>query len=160
MESLIALGGILLRAIPTFLLVWFLYLYITRVFYRPLQETLRKRYEATGGLRVIAEGNLALTEQKTAQYEASLRAARADLYQQQEQERQKTLEQRAEILRQARRQAEETVARAKQEIQQDVAEAKGRLAAETEPMARSIIRAILEPGAPPAGPRARSEAVR
>ena len=158
MEPLIALGGILLRAIPTFLLVWFLYLYITRVFYRPLQETLRKRYEASGGLRVIAEGNLALTEQKTAQYESSLRAARAELYQQQEQERQKTLEQRAEILRQARRQAEETVARAKQEIQRDAEEAKGRLAAETEPMARSIIRAILEPGAPP--PRARSEAVR
>ena len=155
MQTLIALGGILLRAIPTFLLVWLLYLYVTRVFFRPLQETLRKRYEATGGLRKLAEGNVVTAEQKAAQYEESLRAARSELYQQQEQERQKALERRSEVLRRARQHAEETVAHAKQEIQQDVEEAKQRLAAESEPMARSIIHAILEPAASSSG---RSEA--
>jgi F0F1-type ATP synthase membrane subunit b/b' len=39
------------------------------------------------------------------------------------------------------------VARARQEIKGDVEEAKKRLAAETEPMAQSISRAILEPAA-------------
>ena len=151
MEPLIALGGILFRAIPTFLLVWLLYLYVTRVFFRPLKETLRKRYEATGGLRELAEGNVAMAERKAAQHEESLRAARSELYQQQEQERQKALERRAEVLRRARQQAEEMVAKAKQEMQQDVEEAKRRLAAESEPMARSIIRAILEPAASSSG---------
>lgn len=151
MEPLIALGGILFRAIPTFLLVWLLYLYVTRVFFRPLQETLRKRHEATGGLRATAEAKLATAERKAAQYEESLRAARTNLYQQQEQDRQKTLERRAEALRRARQQAEEMVARAKQEIQQDVEEAKRHLATESEPMARSIIRAILEPEASSSG---------
>ena len=155
MQPLIALGGILLRAIPTFLLVWLLYLYVTRVFFRPLQETLRKRYEATDGLRAAAEADVALAEQKAAQYEESLRAARSELYQQQEQERQKALEQRAAVLRQARQQAEEMVGKAKQDMQQDVEEAKQRLAAESEPMARSILRAILEPAASSSG---RSEA--
>lgn len=149
MEPLVALGEILLGAIPTFLLVWVLYWYVTRVFFRPLRETLRKRHEATAGLRAAAEANIAAAERKAAQYEASLRAARSELYEQQEQERQKAIEQRAELVRRARRQAEETTARAKREIEQDVAEAKQRLGAESDTIARSIIRAILEPSASP-----------
>ncbi|MGH9784742.1 MAG: ATP synthase F0 subunit B [Terriglobia bacterium] len=147
MEPLIALRGILLGAVPTFLLVWLLYWYVTRVFFRPLQETLQKRHQATEGLRAAAETNIAAAENKAAQYEESLRAARAELYQQQEQERQKAIEQRAEITRRARRQAEEMIAQARREFEQDAAEAKNRLAAESEAMARSIIRAILEPAA-------------
>ena len=145
MDPLTALGGILLGAIPTFLLVWLLYWYVTRVFFRPLQKTLQKRHEATEGLRAAAEANIAAAEHKAAQYEESLRAARSELYQQQEQERQKAIEQRAEIARRARRQAEELTAQAKREIEQDVADAQQRLAAESEALARSIIRAILEP---------------
>ena len=147
MEPLVALREILLGAIPTFLLVWVLYLYVTRVFFRPLQETLSKRHHATDGMREAAETSIAEAETKTAQYEESLQSARAELYQQQELERQKTIERRAEIVQRARTQAEEMVARARQEIEKDVEEAKKRLATETEPMAQSISRAILEPAA-------------
>ena len=147
MEPLVALGEILLGAIPTFLLVWVLYLYVTRVFFRPLQETLNKRHHATDGMREAAETSIAEAETKTAQYEESLQSARAELYQQQELERQKTIERRAEIVQRARTQSEEMVARARQEIGKDVEEAKKRLATETEPMAQSISRAILEPAA-------------
>ena len=160
MAPLIALGEILLGAIPTFLLVWALYLYVTRVFLHPLQGTLRKRHEATEGLRAAAAANIAAAERKAAQYEESLRAARVELYQQQEQERQKAIERRAEIVRRARRQAEETTARAKQELQQDAAEAKQRLEAESETMAHFIIRAILEPGASPARSPGQTEVAR
>jgi len=79
MAPLIALGEILLGAIPTFLLVWALYLYVTRVFLHPLQGTLRKRHEATEGLRAAAAANIAAAERKAAQYEESLRAARVEL---------------------------------------------------------------------------------
>jgi F0F1-type ATP synthase membrane subunit b/b' len=154
MEPLIALGGILLGAIPTFLLVWLLYWYVTRAFFRPLQETLRKRHEATEGLRAAAESNIAAAERKTAQYEESLRAARSELYAQQELERQKAIERRAEIVRQARQRAEAMTAQARREIERDAAEAKQRLAAESEAMARSIIRAILEPARPAGGTEA------
>jgi len=148
MEPLVALGGILLGAIPTFLLVWLLYLYVTRVFFRPLQETLRQRHDATEGMRAAAESSIAAAERKAAQYEESLQAARVVLYQQQERERQKAIERRAEIVQMARGRAEEMVAQARQEIERDVVEAKQRLAAETEPIAQSIRRAILEPAAP------------
>lgn len=150
MEPLVALREILLGAIPTFLLVWVLYLYVTRVFFRPLQETLSKRHHATDGMRAAAESSIAEAEKKAAQYEERLQSARAELYQQQEQERQKAIERRGEVVQRARTQAEEMVARARQEIEKEAEEAKKRLAVETEPMAQSISRAILEP-APPGG---------
>jgi len=145
MEPLVALGEILLGAIPTFLLVWLLYLYVTRVFFRPLEETLNKRHHATDGMRAAAESNIAEAQKKTAQYEESLQSARVELYEQQEQERQKAIEQRAEIVKRARAQAEEMVAGAKQQIERDVEEAKRRLSAESELQAQLISRAILEP---------------
>ncbi len=154
MDTLVALQQILLSSIPTFLLVWILYFFTSRVFLKPLQETLRKRHAATLGLREAAEANLALAEKKTAQYEEALRTARAESYQQQEQERQRALEQRAERVRQARQHAEEMISRARQEIRQDVAEAKTQLAAESEQIALSVTRAILEPSL--AGPPSRA----
>src|SRR5437016_14681847 len=80
-----ALGGILLRAIPTFLLVVLLHFYLKSVFFKPLAKVLRQRYEATEGARKLAQQNLEQAAAKTAQYEASLRAARTQLYQAQEQ---------------------------------------------------------------------------
>jgi F-type H+-transporting ATPase subunit b len=149
MEPLVALGEILLGAIPTFLLVWVLYLYVARVFFRPLNEMLRKRHDATEGMRAGAEASIAATQRKAAEYEDSLQAARTQLYQQQEQERQKAIDRRAEIVRLARAQAEEMVAKARQEIAREAEDAKKRLAVESEPMAQSITRAILEPASSP-----------
>ncbi|MBI3894965.1 MAG: ATP synthase F0 subunit B [Acidobacteria bacterium] len=145
MEPLLALERILLQALPTFFLVWILYFYTTRVFLGPLEKTLRERYQITGGRREIAERNLKIAEQKTAEYEEALRTARAELYLQQAQERQLALERRTEIVRQARQRAEETVLRAKQELATEVSDAKQRLASESGALAQSILQAILEP---------------
>lgn len=149
METLFALKDLLVQAIPTFVLVWILYWYSTHVFFRPLQKTLQKRHESTRGLRQAAEEKLALAERKTEEYQQALRAAWADLYRQQEQERQQALERRAEILGHARRQAEELVSRARQEIRDEAETAKKHLAAESEQIAASILHAILKPS--PAG---------
>src|SRR5213596_2130407 len=80
-----ALGGILLRAVPTFLLVVLLHFYLKLVFFKPLEKVLRKRYEATEGARKLAREALDQAAAKTAQYEESLRAAKAQVYQHQEQ---------------------------------------------------------------------------
>ena len=147
MEPLLALGDILLKAIPTFILVWILYWYVSRVFLGPLQETLNKRRASTEGLRKAAEGRLSQAEQKTAAYKEAVRASAADIYRQQEQARQSAMEQRAEILRQARQRADERLALARQEIRQDTELAKNILDTESEQMALWITRAILEPPA-------------
>ena len=60
MQTLVALGDILVKAIPTFILVWILYSYISRMFLKPLQKTLQQRQESTEGLRKAAEERISL----------------------------------------------------------------------------------------------------
>ena len=148
MEPLAALGDILLKAIPTFILVWLLHAYALKVFVRPLQGTLQKRYEATGKLREQAETSIALTEHRAKEYQEAFRTAWAEVSRQQEEARQRTMERRAEVVRQARQRAEQMVNEAQQQISQQVQEAKGHLAAESEQIARSILATILKPAAP------------
>jgi len=156
MESLVALGDILLKSIPTFLLVWVLYLYVSKGFLAPLQATLRKRREATEGLRQAAAARVSEAEQKTAAYEDSLRKNSAEIYHQQEQDRQRATEQRAEVLKPARERAEARIAAGRQEIAGEVAEAKKVLERESDLMAQWIARAVLEPAASGSSARATS----
>ena len=67
MEStLAALGGILLKALPTFFLFIFLHLYLRFVFFKPLEKVLKARYDATEGARKLAEASLAKAAEKAA----------------------------------------------------------------------------------------------
>ena len=72
-----ALGGILLRAVPTFLLVILLHYYLKSVFFKPLEKVLNQCYEATQGARKLAEQSLQQAAAKTARYKTELRAAKA-----------------------------------------------------------------------------------
>jgi len=139
------LGQILLGSIPTFVLVWILYIYISRAFYGPLQQTLRKRQEETEGLRKTAASAVTAAEQKMAQYQEALRKARAQMYEVQEDERQRALDRRAEIVHQAHERAQQLVAEAKQALRGDAEAAKNSIAADAEQIANSITNAILRP---------------
>ena len=73
--TLLALGGILLKAVPTFLLVILLNFYLKAVFFKPLEKVLRQRYEATEGARKLAAESMERAAARTAEYEAAMRAA-------------------------------------------------------------------------------------
>jgi len=141
--TLHALGGILLRAVPTFLLVVVLHFYLKFVFFKPLGKVLRTRYEATEGARKLAEQSLERAAEKTAQYEAAIRAAKAEIYQSQEQLH-KRLQQReaAEVLT-ARQRADAAIQEAKGGLAADVAAAKATLAADSDALADQIVESIL-----------------
>src|SRR6266567_3449447 len=105
-ETLRQLGGILLRAVPTFILVVLLHFYLKFIFLKPLARVLRQRYDATEGARKLAEGSLAKASEKAAEYEAALRAARAETYKELEQLRRQLQDDRAIAIREARAGAE------------------------------------------------------
>src|SRR4051812_28044838 len=79
------LGQLLLKAVPTFILVVLLQFYLKRVFFKPLEKVLHQRYEATEGARKAADESLARASAKAAEYEAAMRAARSEVYKAQEQ---------------------------------------------------------------------------
>ena len=85
--TLNALGGILLNAIPTFLLFLLLHFYLKSVFFGPMEKVLHERDEATAGARRRAQESLAKAEEKSRQYEETLRNARNEIYKEQEEQR-------------------------------------------------------------------------
>ena len=142
-STLQALGGILLRAIPTVLIVLFLHFYLKRTFFRPLQEVLEKRYVATEGARQAAAASLAGAEQKTAAYEAALRDARAEVYKEQEELRRNLIAEHEASLRQARQQAGLLIRDAEGQLSAEVVKAKQDLAATSERLADQIAETVL-----------------
>jgi F-type H+-transporting ATPase subunit b len=138
-----ALGGILLRAVPTFLLVVLLHFYLKSIFFKPLEKVLHQRYEATEGARQLAEQSLEQAAAKTASYEAQLRTAKAEMYQAQEQLHKQLQEREAAAVAGARKSADAAVKRAKTQLAADVEEAKTSLAADSKSLANQIAETIL-----------------
>lgn len=138
-----ALGGILLRAVPTFLLVIALNYYLKSAFFKPLEKVLHQRYEATEGARKAAEESLARALAKTAGYEAALHDARNAIYQAQEKAHKEMQDRETAVVTQARHASDAAMKRAKADLAADVAAAKLALAAETDAMASRIADSIL-----------------
>jgi F-type H+-transporting ATPase subunit b len=137
------LGQILLRAVPTFLLVVFLHFYLRSIFFRPLEKVLHQRYQATEGARKLAAESLERAAAKTAEYQRTMRAAKTGIYQSQEQLHQQLQEQEAAALLAARQRVEAAVQEAKADLAKDVAAAKASLAAGSDALADGIAESIL-----------------
>jgi len=137
------LGGILLNAIPTFLLVILLHYYLKFMFFKPMEKTLAERYAATEGAREAAAASLARAEAKTAEYEAAMRSERAKIYQEAEQLHKRLQEEEEAALAAERRAAEVKVREAREQLAADLEAAKVSLAASSEALAGQIADAML-----------------
>ncbi|MCC6862544.1 MAG: ATP synthase F0 subunit B [Bryobacterales bacterium] len=142
-ETLHALGGILLRALPTFFLVVLLHFYLKYVFFRPLDRVLQARYDATEGARRLAERSLLRASAKAEEYETRLRAVRAEIYKEQEEARRRLEKDQAAAIDQARHSAGAAVAAARAQLDGEVMEAKRALDREAEVLAVRIAEAVL-----------------
>ncbi len=145
--TLHALGGLLLRAVPTFVLVLLLNFYLRSFFFKPLEKTLKERYDATEGARKIAEQALERAAAKTAEYEAAMRTARAEVYETQERLHEELQERRAAQLQSAREGANAAVEKAKAGIASEVESAKADLGSQAEGLSDQIARSILRSAA-------------
>jgi F-type H+-transporting ATPase subunit b len=142
-QTLNALGGLLLKALPTFLLVLVLHYYLKYVFFKPLEKVLQQRFDATEGARKTAEQSLARAEEKARQYETALRQAKAEVYHEQEQIRRKLQADRADRVREARQKTDAAVAQGKAALEAEVEQLKTQLGAESEALAEQIAQAVL-----------------
>jgi F-type H+-transporting ATPase subunit b len=142
-DTLRALGQILLKAVPTFLLVVFLHFYLKKMFFKPLERVLRQRFEATEGARKLAEQALERASARTAEYEAAIRAARSEIYQAQEKFYKQLQESQSAQITAARQSAEAGIHEAKAQLARDVEAAKSILAESSEKLADEIADRIL-----------------
>lgn len=143
METIQALGGILLKAIPTVILLIILHFYLKAVLFGPLDRVARKRRELTEGARKLAEDSLAAATRKADEYEAKLREARAAVYKQQEEIRKRWLEEQAQQVAEARMRSEAAVKTSREAIAQDAAAARKSLQDASAAVADEIVAAVL-----------------
>ena len=144
MESVLAaLGGLLLKALPTFILVLVLHFYLKFIFFKPLERVLDERYQATEGARRQAQATLEQAAAKAAEYEQALRAARAEVYQAEEELHRQLEERRKEEMAEARLRAEETVRQAKAALAGEAESARRMLDRETGMLADRIADSLL-----------------
>ena len=142
-QTLQALGGILLQAIPTIGLLLIVHFYLKWMFFRPMREVLDKRREATEGARESAAAMLKQASQKAATLEAALRQARDEIYQENEEQRRRWIGEQTSRLDEARRESRELIHKAKQELDAEAETAKRSLTATAESLAEEITRSLL-----------------
>jgi F-type H+-transporting ATPase subunit b len=142
--TLHALGGLLLQAIPTILLVILLHFYLKGVFFGPLKKVLAKREAATKGAREAAEASAKRAAEKTSEYERALQEARAQMYKEQEEARRQWLEEQTRLIDEARAHSHQALHTSKQSIEADAAAAKGDLEGQSATLAEQISQLVLE----------------
>jgi len=141
--TLHALGGLLLKALPTFVLLILLNFYLKAVFFKPLEKVLRRRYEASEGARKLAEQSMERAAARAAEYEGAMRAARAEVYQAQEQLHKQLQEREAADLAAARARADAVVKEAKARLAADAEAARATLDRDSDALAGLIAESIL-----------------
>jgi F-type H+-transporting ATPase subunit b len=137
------LGGILLRSVPTFLLILLLHAYLKSMFFKPLEKVLEARRQATEGARQLAEQSLARAVAKTEQYEKELFAAKTGLYLAQEKAYKELQDRHAAAIAEARAAADTQVKQAKALLAADIEQARVTLAAESDALANRIAETVL-----------------
>ena len=142
--TLQALGGILLKAIPTVVLLIIVNLYLKWMFFNPLKEILQKRRDATEGARQAAEAALARASEKAAQIQAALRKAREEIYQEQEAARKRLVKEQASRIDEAREKSRMLIRQAREQMAQEAEAAKRELAGSAGALADQIVRMLLE----------------
>jgi F-type H+-transporting ATPase subunit b len=137
------LGGLLLKTVPTIVLLLIVHFYLKWMFFRPLEQVLDKRKQSTDGARQNAEVLLAKASTAAADIEAELRKAREEIYHEQEEVRRRWITEQSAHLEEARRASRELIYQARQQLEADTAAAKRELAASAGVLASEIERVLL-----------------
>jgi F-type H+-transporting ATPase subunit b len=138
--NIISPDGSLIVVLVLFIILVFL---LNRLLFRPIGRVLDERQTITEGATNEARAARRMYDARLADYEASIRQARAEGYQRAEQERAAALDARRRVIDEAKAQAHEQIERAKQEIEQQVVRARTALEAESRQIAERISRTVL-----------------
>ncbi len=142
-EVLRSLGALLLQAVPTLVLVILLHVYLKKIYFQPMERVLQERYLATEGARKMAEESLAKASEKAEEYEAKLRAARADLYREQEEFRRTLRAEHDRAVKEAREKAGAMVKEGTGQLTGELGAAKETLRQHAGALANEIVDTVL-----------------
>jgi F-type H+-transporting ATPase subunit b len=138
--DIISPDGSLVFVLVLFLILVFV---LNRILFRPIGRVLDERQTLTEGAANQARAARHSYDARLADYEATIRQARAESYKRSEQERAAAVEERRHLIDEAKLHAHEQIESAKQEIQQQVVQARAALESESRQIAERISRTVL-----------------
>lgn len=140
-------GGNIISPDGSLVLVFVLFIIfvfvLNRILFRPIGRVLDERQTRTEGAANEARAARRRYEAKLAEYESTIRQARADGYRLSEQERAAALEERRKLIEAAKQNTNEQITHARSEIEQQVAGARATLGSEARQIAERISRTVL-----------------
>src|SRR5258708_4864320 len=92
------LTDLVLGAVPTMVILVFLYVFLRGVFFGPLEKILKQRHDATEGGQQQAQRSIAAADAKAGEYAAAFEQARAEIHRARETARQEALKARATLV--------------------------------------------------------------
>jgi F-type H+-transporting ATPase subunit b len=137
------LGAMFVGAIPTTLLFIVLVVAYQVLVQGPLTATLAKRRALTEGAMEDAQKAIAQAEERTAEYAAKLRQARAEVYKVREQRVKQLNTERDAALDAARKAAALKVGKARAQIETEAATARRSIQVSAGDLAGQVVRAVL-----------------
>ena len=138
--NIISPDGSLVFVLVLFLILVFV---LNRILFRPIGRVLDERQTLTEGAANEARAARRTYETRLAEYEATIRQARAESYKRSEQERAAAVEERRHLIDDAKQHTHEQIERAKREIEQQVVQARAALESESRQIAERISRTVL-----------------
>jgi len=143
------LGELFLGAVPTVLLILIFYSFSSHCFSKPMLAVMAERDARSMAPRKAAEAAQSAASEKLKQYQDALKRARAQIYAEQEAARKKLLDERANLLKDARAKSATEVANAKEHVAAELLAARGDMEAAIPQLAAEIASRILETPASP-----------
>lgn len=143
MEIINQLGELFLQAVPTVIIVFLFYLFMSWSFFKPLMRVLDERRRRAEGAKAEAEETRVVVQQKLRVYNDTLKRARAEIFTEQETLRRRALEERQAKINDARAVAQSALQEAKKGIAADVQAARVELEQSSGTLANDIAEAIL-----------------
>jgi len=142
-ELLRQLGDLVLGSVPTMLIFIFLVIAYRFILYGPLVKMLAERRARTTGAVEAAHAAIAAADAKSQEYEAKLRAARAEIFHQRELRVQKWTAEKDAALATARLAAQERVHQARTGIEAEAVAARKQIENTAGQLAAQILQAVL-----------------
>jgi F-type H+-transporting ATPase subunit b len=143
------LGGLVLGSVPTMVLFVLLVIAYGMLVRRPLDGVLADRRARTTGAVEQARLSISAAEAKTAEYEDTLRRAKAEIFAAREKRLKEWSAQREQALSEARAATAEKVKAGKAEIDRIVATARRQIEGMSAELSEQIMRAVMPAGTLP-----------
>jgi F-type H+-transporting ATPase subunit b len=137
------LGGIVLNALPTSIIVLILAFFVKQFYLKPLETVLAERHRLTEGARLAAEQGHHLADSKIAAYEAALEKARGEIYAEQAEFLRNLHAEQSARAQAAKAASDATLASVRQSLAVEAAEAREGLAAQSDQLAAQIADSVL-----------------